>query len=546
VFSIKLFPLETRPQLDRHSEMFFVGIDVGTGSARAALFDAEGSMLRLHVEAISTFASKEGDLEQSSEEIWQKICECVRIVTTGNIAEQVAGIGVCATCSLVALGAGGEPISVSRSGKREQNIILWMDHRAEVEAGVVNKTGNPLLKYVGGSVSLEMQMPKLLWLKNHLPAAYQNAKYFFDLPDFVTFKLTGSNQRSICSAVCKWNFDAEKSKWDDEFLAQIGLEESKPKLGDAFRLPGANLQGGLSESAAKQMKLKPGISVASSMIDAHSGALSLLGCDAGDAYSSLAIICGTSSCHMSITRQPCFASGIWGPYKNAVFEGSYLNEAGQSASGHLLDFILETHAAYPSLKNNLGTKTEIIQYLNKQIKKSGPAFYELTKDFHIWPDFHGNRSPLANPSLKGMISGLRLSADEKSLILLYLGTIQALAYGTKHILDELYRSGREKFERVLICGGLSKNEIFVQTHADVLGIPIGLPETKEAVLLGGAIMGAAASGHYETLEESAQAMGGKARFVQPNPLSFVFHERKYKVFLKMLNDQLEYQRIMNE
>lgn len=481
----------------------FIGIDIGTGSVRAALFDAEGAMKSSHVEPITTFTSKQGDLEQSSTEIWQKICECVRTIVPSSATERdsVCGIGVCATCSFVAVNGDGSPVSVSRAGNDDQNIILWMDHRAEVEAAFINGTGHDLLKFVGGAVSLEMQMPKLLWLKKHLPQNYQKAKYFFDLPDFVTFKLTESDSRSVCSGVCKWNYDAENATWDTEFLSLIGVSDAKSKLGNHFQLPGDSIKGGLSSKAARELNLNPGIAVASSMIDAHSGALGILGCGGRDFYSNLAIICGTSSCHMSITKQPCFAQGIWGPYKNAIFNESYLNEAGQSASGHLLDFVLETHPAYAKLQNNFGTKTEIIRYLNEQIKLlGGEKFYELTRDYHVYPDFHGNRSPLANPNLKGMISGLSLSSDEKSLIILYLGTMQALAYSTRHILDELYKAGRERFTSVLICGGLSKNEVFVQTQADALGIPIGLPETKEAVLLGSAMMGACAAGLYGNLE----------------------------------------------
>lgn len=78
----------------------------------------------------------------------------------------------------------------------EQNIILWMDHRASQEAQKINQLGHSVLKYVGGKISLEMETPKLLWLKNHLrEACWNKAGYFFDLPDFLTWKATGAESR---------------------------------------------------------------------------------------------------------------------------------------------------------------------------------------------------------------------------------------------------------------------------------------------------------------------------------------------------------------
>ena len=72
-----------------------------------------------------------------------------------------------------------------------------MDHRAEEQANHINKLNHDILKYVGGKVSLEMEIPKLLWLKNNLPISWQRAALFFDLPDFLTWKATNSESRFI-------------------------------------------------------------------------------------------------------------------------------------------------------------------------------------------------------------------------------------------------------------------------------------------------------------------------------------------------------------
>lgn len=70
-----------------------------------------------------------------------------------------------------------------------------MDHRAKEQATYINNLGHKMLKYVGGKVSLEMEVPKLLWLKQNLPDSWHKAELFFDLPDFLTWKATNSDSR---------------------------------------------------------------------------------------------------------------------------------------------------------------------------------------------------------------------------------------------------------------------------------------------------------------------------------------------------------------
>ncbi|HEY4104943.1 MAG TPA: FGGY family carbohydrate kinase, partial [Polyangiaceae bacterium] len=131
---------------------FFLGVDVGTGSARAGIFDAAGHMLGAASEPLELFRPAEDFAEQSSENIWAACGVAVRAALTQASlrADQIAGLAFDATCSLVALDAGDEPVSVSPTGRAEQNVIVWLDHRAIAEADEINRTGHEVLKYVGG------------------------------------------------------------------------------------------------------------------------------------------------------------------------------------------------------------------------------------------------------------------------------------------------------------------------------------------------------------------------------------------------------------
>lgn len=232
--------------------------------------------------------------------------------------EKIAGIGFDATCSLVVLDKHDKPLTVSTTGVNEQNIILWMDHRAANETDQINATKNELLKCVGGKVSLEMEIPKLMWLKSNLnEKCWSKLGKVFDLPDFLTYKCTGDNTRSLCSLVCKWNYDGFNKTWSVDFLKQVGLDDlctdNFERIGKNVKPPGASIGHGLSERAAKELGLAVGTPVATSMIDAHAGALGMLGCHAPNINESIsskmALICGTSSCHMSVEKELVWAKG---------------------------------------------------------------------------------------------------------------------------------------------------------------------------------------------------------------------------------------------
>lgn len=203
-------------------------------------------------------------------------------------------------------------------GNNNQNVILWMDHRAGKEAARINETKHELLNCVGGKVSLEMECPKLMWLKENLHVScWSHVGKLFDLPDYLTWKATGDDSRSLCSVVCKWNYDGMNGCWSTDFLEKIGLDDlcrnNFEALGRKIREPGATVGHGLTESAARDMGLLTGTPVAASMIDAHAGALCLFGCHAegiDDKLSSkMALICGTSSCHMSVEEEAVWTNG---------------------------------------------------------------------------------------------------------------------------------------------------------------------------------------------------------------------------------------------
>ncbi|XP_076283733.1 FGGY carbohydrate kinase domain-containing protein [Lasioglossum baleicum] len=540
---------------------YFVGVDVGTGSARAALVSSKGKIVKMATCPLEIFHPAPNFYEQSSDNIWSAVCHVVKSVVADISADNVKGVGFDATCSLVAVDKTGSPVTISPTGEDKQNVILWMDHRAQEEADFINAQNHEMLQYVGGKISLEMETPKMLWLKKNLPSSWNRAALLFDLPDFLTWKATGSESRSLCSLVCKWNYNADpdgNSGWNEEFFHQIQLgdlmKDNWRKIGSDVRTPGDPVDEGLSAKAASELGLLKGTAVGTSLIDAHSGGLGMIGCSipglTPNLQNRLALICGTSTCHMIVNEKKLFVNGVWGPYYSAMIPGLWLNEGGQSATGKLLDHIIDAHPATPGILKSLSGNKHIQQYLTELLKtmadqKGLKNVSYLTKEIHVWPDFHGNRSPLADPTLKGMVSGLSLSVDEENLALYYLATVQALTYGTKHILETLEAAGH-KVDELLVCGGLSQNPLFIQIQADVLGLPVFCPVEKESVLIGAAILGSYAAGKFNTIYEAIETMGGSANIVKPRNQCHRYHLQKYRVFRKMVQDQNDYRELMNK
>ena len=527
----------------------FVGVDVGTGSARAGVFDAAGKLLGSAEAKIATTRPAENFAQQSSAEIWGAVCTAVRGATATAGDVPIRGIGFDATCSLVVSGADDTPVSICPEGRADQDVMLWMDHRAIGDADEINALGGAPLDYVGGVISPEMQLPKLRWLKRELPDSWAKATRFWDLPDWLVYRASGSEVRSLCSAVCKWTYLGHKGQsgegWDDAFLAKVGLKaltaNDHAAIGAALAAPGTRL-GTLTQRAAQELGLPADVAVAASMIDAHAGAIGTLavGLEGDDMTKRLAMIAGTSTCHIGLTRDATFVPGVWGPYHGAVLDGLWALEGGQSAAGALIDAVIARHAAAAALD----TGARIADQLDARLEALGDAS-TLTANRHVQPDFHGNRSPLAAPWRSGGIDGLTLMGGPDDLALDYLATLQALAYGTRHILEAMGAEGAQ-FDTLVVSGGLSKNARYLREHADATGCTIVVPNQPEPVLLGSAMLGALAAGSFADLPAAMSAMSGEGTVIAPAGGEIAdYHNRKYQVFRRMQADHAAYRDIMS-
>ena len=206
--------------------------------------------------------------------------------------------------------------------------------------------------------------------------------------------------------VCKWNYGVERdgrvTGWNDHFLSDIGLSElceaDHVRIGSRVEAPGEAVGSGLSEAAARELGLERGTAVSTSLIDAHAGALGMLGCSGGEVEGRLGLVTGTSTCHLLLSARPLLVPGIWGPFLSAVLPGLWLMEGGQSSTGGLIDHVVTSHHGYREVREEADRRgCSVYSVLEERLEQEGQG---TTKDLHVYPDYHGNRSPLALPSMK--------------------------------------------------------------------------------------------------------------------------------------------------
>ncbi|KAF3988295.1 hypothetical protein FT663_04067 [Candidozyma haemuli var. vulneris] len=535
--------LNNQPQPD----VYFVGVDVGTGSARACIIDTNGLILGLCERPITRHELKRNHITQNSTEIWNAICFCVKSVLrdSGVDGSEVFGIGFDATCSLVAISESKDaPAAVGPDFADDKtNIILWMDHRAPEETNEINATGDKALKYVGGQMSIEMELPKIKWLKHNRPNGLDDLK-FYDLADYLTHKATGSEARSYCSTVCKQGFvpigvDGSETGWSKEFLEGVQLPELAAndfeKLGG---VPGKNgkflsagdIVGKLTAKSADELGLTTETIVGSGVIDAYAG---WIGTVAGKvdlpthpelsqdsngsmetACGRIAAVAGTSTCHVSMTKDPCFVQGVWGPYRDVMAPGYWLAEGGQSCTGALLAHVLSTHPAHGELvhladASNLSKFDYLNLVLENMVSETkSRSVVALAKHIFFYGDFHGNRSPIADPNMRANIIGQSMDSSVKDLAIQYFGACEFIAQQTRQIIEEMEKGGH-RIKCVYMSGGQCRNGLLMRLLADCTGMPIIIPRYIDAaVVFGSALLGAVAA--QESVEEHVTS-GGRAR-----------------------------------
>ncbi len=482
--------------MSANSGPYVLGIDCGTQSLRSALFDLKGRMLASDSLEYPIEYPQVGWAEQNPEHWWQaaRITVSKVLAKAGLHPHQVAGVSVDGTsCTVVAC---------DREGAVLRPAILWMDQRAHEEAERVTSTRNPILKYVSWQESPEWMIPKAMWLKANQPELYEQADLVCEGTDWLMHRLTGRWAASLNNVTCKWNYAAPAGGWPEELLAELDMGELRDKWPRDVLSMGERA-GELSLRAAEELGLAPGTPVAQGGIDAYAAMFGLNVVRPG----RMALVMGSSTCHMALCAEGIFDSHVWGPYPDAILPGTWVLEGGQTATGSIVKWFADNFAYREELEAEKAGRNQY-ELLDERAAAVPPGSEGLV----LLDYWQGNRTPLRDPLARGCVYGLSLRHGVGHLMrAIYEGT----AMGARHILDDLRQAGFQP-AAIYACGGGTRSDLWLQIHADACQVPMLLTEQPEATCLGTAICAAVGAGLFADPVEAAGEMVTVAREIEPN------------------------------
>lgn len=524
---------------------YSIGLDFGSLSGRAVLLDLEtgdevATSVTEYAHAVMSETLPSGK-KLAPNWALQHPLDYIEVLRTtipdvlrqaGVTAEQVVGIGVDFTASTVLpVTEDGTPLCLLPEFEDEPNayVKLWKHHAAQPYADKLNAVADDfdptMLDLFGGRVSSEWLIPKVMETLDQAPAVYETMAHFTEAADWIVWKLCGNLVRNACLA-------GYKSLWNKRkgFPSEAFFERLDPRMKNFIKdklsgpvLPSGSLAGRLTEETAQLTGLLVGTPVAVAGADAHSA---VPGCGIAEAGHML-IVMGTSACHMLMGDTEIAVPGICGIVEDGMLPGFISFEAGQSCFGDHFEWFAK--ACMPTAVTEEAAEKGVSPFalLSEKAEKLRPGESGLLA-LDFW---NGNRSVLDNGDLSGLLLGMTLDTKPEEI---YRALVEALAFGTRVIIDRFRESGVE-IHTISACGGIPhKNPFLMQVFADVLGIPLQVVPTLQAGARGSAIFGAAAAGAI-SLEDGVRrlgSVGADAAFV-PNVAYKATYDALYEEYRKL-------------
>jgi len=541
-------------------ESFVIGVDYGTDSVRAIIINAgNGNEIvssvfyyprwrdELYCNA-STNQFRQHPLDYI-EGLQFTIKNCLQKAGTA-IASNIKAISIDTTGSTpVAVDESGTPLALLAEFERNPNamFVLWKDHTSVKEAAEINEHSKKFainyLQFVGGIYSSEWFWAKLLYVLREDEAIRKKCYSWVEHCDWIPFLLTGGKhisemKRGVCSAGHKalWAADFGGLPPDDFFTALDPLLKGFTKRLFTKTYTASESAGPISKEWSERLGLPVNVVIGVGAFDAHMGAVG----GQIEPY-HLSKVMGTSTCDMLVAPieevRGKLVKGICGQVPGSVIPGMIGMEAGQSAFGDAYAWF-KNLLAWPlgNLMEKSVTIEEVIEKIIPELSRQAAQLPVEEKSEVAVDWLNGRRTPDANQSLKGAITGLNLGSSAPKI---FRSIAESTCFGAKAIVDRFNDEG-VPVKGLIGLGGVAKKSPFImQMMADVMNMPIRIHKSEQTCALGAAMFAATAAGLYEKVEDAMGTIGqGFDATYHPDKSNIDLYLKRYGKY-KELADFLE-------
>ncbi|WP_211750028.1 gluconokinase [Paenibacillus sp. Marseille-Q4541] len=464
---------------------YMIGIDIGTTSTKAVLFEKNGQVVAKASEEYPLLTPFPDSAVQNPDEIMDAVVHTVKaIMSQSRIpAEQVMFASFSSAMhSFIAMDANGLPLTP---------CITWADNRSNVWARKLKEelNGHEIYRRTGTPIHPMSPLSKLLWLRNEQENVFNQAVKFISIREYVTFKLFNQYvvDHSIASATGLFNL--EELDWDKEALQVAGIT---PDHLSAL-VPTTHVLTGLDTHYAKEMGLSPSTPF---VVGASDGVLSNLGVGAIRPGEVAATI-GTSGAIRTVVDKP--VTDVKGrTFCYALTENHWVVGGPVNNGGMIFRWVRDEMAASEiETAKRLGISSYDV--LTRIAERVAPGADGLL--FH--PFLSGERAPLWNPDAKGSFFGLTLQHKKEHMI-------RAVLEGVIFNLYTVLLAMKEQMgqpSRILATGGFARSPLWRQMMADIFDQEVVVPESFESSCLGAVVLGLYATGNADSLEIVSSMVG---------------------------------------
>jgi xylulokinase len=483
-------------------EDLLLGLDVGTTGAKAALFSPDGAMRAVGAEEYSTRHMRAGWAEQDPEDWWRACCAAIRSALAslpeGGAAVRAAAVSAQAP-TMLALDSRGVPV---------RPALIWMDRRAEAEARTLReRLGEETIRRVTGNRCDPFYVAaKLLWFRTHEPELFRRARLFVQANGYIAYRLTGVQALDNVHAALLQLRDAGTGDWFPPLCELCGVEPgSFPPV-----QPGHEMLGKLTPAAARETGLAAGTPFVVGTVDGAAAALEAGAVEAGVA----AEMTGTSTVLLM-------------PFDRLATEPAFIAMPHALPGLHLLLAALATSgAALRWYRDQLGADSlPGYDELTAQAARAKPGSGGVL----FLPYLMGERSPIWNTNARGVFFGLSLATTRAEMV---RSILEGVAFALRHNLDLAGAAGF-RLREIRCVGGGSASALWCQIKADVLGLPIVVPETSAGAPFGDAMLAGFGLGLYRDLRASLAGMVRLRSRFEPDPANRERYESMYGLYRRL-------------